>query len=52
MTLEDTKVYGKRLLKYVKEMFTKSMTEFTIDPRPIFERRKAITERIERLGNY
>ena len=33
----------------VPESITKSMTEFTIDPRPIFQRRTAIAEMIEKL---
>jgi hypothetical protein len=33
----------------VPESITKSMTEFTIDPRPILERRVAVAEMIERL---
>ena len=33
----------------VPESITKSMTEFTIDPRPILERRAAVAEMIEKL---
>ncbi len=36
----------------VPDSITRTMTDYTKDPQPLFERRRRVAEMIERLGGY